>query len=79
MQGNAVRCLKKIATKLPEAALDDVINKLGQCLLEGKKEFKDIYATCIKGFIADIPDTSSHVIIDILFPILNSGLNVEGA
>jgi len=74
-----VRCLKKIATKLPAPALEDVITKLGQCLLEGKKEFKDIYATCIKGFIADIPDSSSHIIIDTLFPCLNSGLDIEGA
>ena len=71
VQGNAVRSIKKIITKLQDSQVSEVINKLGDCLKTGKEEFRDIYATCLKGLIADVSDTSALIVCSTMLPILH--------
>ena len=46
VQGIAVQCLSKIASKLIEANLKTIINKLAQKILEGDKKCRDINSMC---------------------------------
>lgn len=70
VQGNAVRSIKKIIVKLQESQVVEVISKLGDCLKNGKEEFRDIYATCLKGLISDVPDSYSNIVCTTMMPIL---------
>ena len=70
VQGNAVRCIKRIVSKIHETQVSEVVSKLGECLKTGKEEFRDIYATCLKGLITDVPDSYSQVVCDTMMPIL---------
>ena len=70
VQGNAVRCIKRIVAKIHETQVSEVVSKLGDCLKTGKEEFRDIYATCLKGLITDVPDACSRVVCDTMMPIL---------
>ncbi|OMJ83293.1 hypothetical protein SteCoe_15817 [Stentor coeruleus] len=72
VQGNAVRCIKKIISKIQETQVSEVIGKLGDCLKNGKEEFRDIYATCLKGLISDVPESYANVVCDTMMPILQS-------
>lgn len=70
VQGNAVRCIKRIVAKIHETQVSEVIGKLGDCLKTGKEEFRDIYATCLKGLITDVPESYANVVCDTIMPIL---------
>merc|ERR1719487_668474 len=55
VQGNAVKCLAKIVCKFQEAQIGEVVAKLSQLVLDGKPEVRDIYATCLKGLLTELP------------------------
>ena len=74
VQGNAVRCIKRIVSKIQETQVSEVISKLGDCLTSGKDEFRDIYATCLKGLISDVPDHYSRVVCETMLPILTQSI-----
>jgi cullin-associated NEDD8-dissociated protein 1 len=75
VQGNAVRCIKMIASKINETQISEVVSKLGECITQGKAEFRDIYTTCLKGFIQDAPDTYCKIITDTLLPMFLRGMS----
>lgn len=70
VQGNAVRCIKRTVAKIQESQVNDVIQKLGECLVSGKVEFRDIYSTCLKGLISDVPDSYANTVTNTTLPIL---------
>ncbi|CAG9331708.1 unnamed protein product [Blepharisma stoltei] len=70
VQGNAVRCIKRTVGKIQESQVSDVIEKLGVCLVQGKVEFRDIYSTCLKGLISDVPDSYSRTVTSTMLPML---------
>lgn len=74
VQGNAVRCIKRIVTKIQETQVSEVIVKLGDCLSNGKEEFRDIYATCLKGLITDVPENYARIVCETMMPILTQGI-----
>ncbi|CAK0800197.1 unnamed protein product, partial [Prorocentrum cordatum] len=59
VQGNAVKCLAKIVCKFQEQQIGEVLAKLSQLVLEGKAEVRDIYATCLKGLLSELPASCS--------------------
>eukprot|EP00357_Protocruzia_adherens_P030504 CAMPEP_0115033814 /NCGR_PEP_ID=MMETSP0216-20121206/40191_1 /TAXON_ID=223996 /ORGANISM="Protocruzia adherens, Strain Boccale" /LENGTH=1233 /DNA_ID=CAMNT_0002412403 /DNA_START=112 /DNA_END=3813 /DNA_ORIENTATION=- len=57
VQGNAVKCIAKIVPKIQESQVGEVVNKLTECILTGQAESRDIYATCLKGLISEVPES----------------------
>eukprot|EP00743_Colponemidia_sp_Colp-15_P002918 GILK01003157.1.p1 GENE.GILK01003157.1~~GILK01003157.1.p1 ORF type:complete len:1261 (+),score=324.06 GILK01003157.1:67-3783(+) len=74
VQGNAVKCLAKIVSRVQESQVGEVVSKLVQLILEGKAEFRDIYATCLKGLIAEVPESFGHIICNQLTVRLVKGV-----
>jgi cullin-associated NEDD8-dissociated protein 1 len=75
VQGNAVRCIKRIVPRLNDSHIRSVVDKLVQCLLRGKEEFRDIYATCLKGLISDVPDSCTSILTETMLPALQQGIH----
>ena len=63
VQGNSVKCIAKIASKIQETNLGDIISKLAECIVTGKSECRDIYATCLKSIITDIQENYALTVI----------------
>eukprot|EP00440_Ansanella_granifera_P031831 gb/GFBE01034542.1/.p1 GENE.gb/GFBE01034542.1/~~gb/GFBE01034542.1/.p1 ORF type:complete len:1280 (+),score=324.01 gb/GFBE01034542.1/:1-3840(+) len=61
VQGNAVKCLAKIVCKFQEQQIGEVLAKLSQLVLDGKPEVRDIYATCLKGLLSELPSSCSSL------------------
>ncbi len=48
--------------------IGEVITKLSQLVLEGKPEVRDIYATCLKGLVAELPQSVSTTVCSSVLP-----------
>ncbi|EGR34114.1 hypothetical protein IMG5_023380 [Ichthyophthirius multifiliis] len=55
VQGNSIRCLSKIISKLQESQIENVAKTMIQKVIEDRGEYKDVYATCLKTLINDVP------------------------
>jgi len=74
VQGNAVKCLAKIVCKFQEQQIGEVLAKLSQLVLEGKPEVRDIYATCLKGLLSELPCSCSTLACQNVLPKMLSGI-----
>ena len=68
VQGNAAKCISRIVSLLQPAEVMDVISNLAKQIVEGAVELRDVYATCFKGLLKDIPDTLSKHVWDQVIP-----------
>mmetsp|Transcript_75753 Transcript_75753/g.190487 ORF Transcript_75753/g.190487 Transcript_75753/m.190487 type:complete len:1276 (-) Transcript_75753:95-3922(-) len=74
VQGNAVKCLAKIVCKFQEQQIGEVLAKLSQLVLEGKAEVRDIYATCLKGLLSELPASCSTLACQNVLPKMLHGI-----
>eukprot|EP00434_Breviolum_minutum_P033299 symbB.v1.2.029463.t1/scaffold3222.1/size60838/5 len=74
VQGNAVKCLAKIVCKFQEQQIGEVLAKLSQQVLDGKAEVRDIYATCLKGLLTELPATCSALACQNVLPKMLHGI-----
>mmetsp|Transcript_77181 Transcript_77181/g.213364 ORF Transcript_77181/g.213364 Transcript_77181/m.213364 type:complete len:1277 (-) Transcript_77181:133-3963(-) len=74
VQGNAVKCLAKIVCKFQEQQIGEVLLKLSQLVLEGKPEVRDIYATCLKGLLGELPASCSTLACQNVLPKMLNGI-----
>jgi cullin-associated NEDD8-dissociated protein 1 len=74
VQGKAVQCLAKIASKIKEDNLGNILKKVATCIVEGEKDFRDIYSICCKSIMAEITDTYAPTVIKAVYPILQTGI-----
>merc|ERR1719487_426152 len=74
VQGNAVKCLAKIVCKFQEQQIGEVLAKLSQLVLDGKPEVRDIYATCLKGLLSELPATCSGLACSNVLPKMLHGI-----
>lgn len=51
VQGNAVKCIQKIAPKIKEKNLIMIVEKMAERVVEGEKETRDIYSLAIRSII----------------------------
>eukprot|EP00331_Platyophrya_macrostoma_P030086 CAMPEP_0176438094 /NCGR_PEP_ID=MMETSP0127-20121128/19061_1 /TAXON_ID=938130 /ORGANISM="Platyophrya macrostoma, Strain WH" /LENGTH=1232 /DNA_ID=CAMNT_0017821943 /DNA_START=32 /DNA_END=3730 /DNA_ORIENTATION=+ len=59
IKGNAIRCLAKVVTKIPEHQVAEICTKLVQNLVKPQKEDSknyDIYSTCLKTLINEVTE-----------------------
>jgi len=74
VQGNAVKCLAKIVCKFQEQQIGEVLAKLSQLVLDGKPEVRDIYATCLKGLLTELPASCSTLACQNVLPKMLHGI-----
>jgi cullin-associated NEDD8-dissociated protein 1 len=74
VQGNAVKCLAKIVCKFQEQQIGEVLAKLSSLVLDGKPEVRDIYATCLKGLLSELPATCSALACQSFLPKVLHGI-----
>jgi cullin-associated NEDD8-dissociated protein 1 len=74
VQGNAVKCLAKIVCKFQEQQIGEVLAKLSQLVLDGKPEVRDIYATCLKGLLSELPSNCSTLACQNVLPKMLHGI-----
>lgn len=74
VQGNAVKCLAKIVCKFQEQQIGEVLAKLSQQVLDGKAEVRDIYATCLKGLLSELPASCSALACQNVLPKVLHGI-----
>lgn len=74
VQGKAVQCLAKVASKIKEDNLGNILKKVADCIVEGDKDFRDIYSICCKSIMAEITDTYAPIVIKSVYPILQNGI-----
>jgi len=77
VQGNTVKCLAKIVCKFQEQQIGEVMAKLSQLVLDGKPEVRDIYATCLKGLLSELPSTCSTLACQNVLPKMLHGITAH--
>jgi len=77
VQGNAVKCLAKIVCKFQEQQIGEVLAKLSHLVLEGKPEVRDIYATCLKGILSELPASCSTLACQNVLPKMLHGITAH--
>jgi len=77
VQGNAVKCLAKIVCKFQEQQIGEVLLKLSQLVLDGKPEVRDIYATCLKGLLTELPSSCSTLACQNVLPKMLTGITTH--
>eukprot|EP00397_Hematodinium_sp_SG-2012_P004830 GEMP01004844.1.p1 GENE.GEMP01004844.1~~GEMP01004844.1.p1 ORF type:complete len:1220 (+),score=245.97 GEMP01004844.1:145-3804(+) len=73
VQGNAVKCLAKIVCRL-DMQIAEVVAKLSILVLDGKAEVRDIYATCLKGLLSELPKSASSMVCQNILPKMLQGI-----
>jgi len=79
VQGNAVKCLAKIVSKFQEQQIGEVLAKLSTLVLDGKPEVRDIYATCLKGLLSELPSSCSALACQSVLPKMLHGITSHPA
>lgn len=74
VQGNAVKCLAKIVCKFQEQQIGEVLARLSQLVLDAKVEVRDIYATCLKGLLNELPASCSALACQNVLPKMLHGI-----
>lgn len=73
VQGNAVKCIQKIAIKIREKNLVLIVEKLAERVVEGDKDCRDIYSMAIRSIISEITDDGALTMIKTIQPRLMKG------
>lgn len=74
VQGNAVKCIQKIATKIREKNLLMIVDKMSERVVEGEKETRDIYSMAIRSINNELNDDSAIAMIKSIYPRLYKGI-----
>ena len=77
VQGKAVQCLSKIASKIREDNLGNILHVVANCIIKKDKDFRDIYSICCKSIMAEVTDPYAPTVISSCYPILQSGIKAE--
>lgn len=75
VQGNAVKCIQKIATKIREKNLIMIVEKMAERVVEGEKETRDIYSLAIRSIINEINEEYAIAMIRSVYPRLIKGMS----
>ena len=78
VQGNAVRCIQKIAPRIRETNLIMIVKVMAELIVNGdQKDTRDIYSMAIRGITAEISYESGATMIKTLYPILIMGFGAK--
>ena len=74
VQGNAVKCIARVASKIQEANLGDVAKQVSEQVIKGSPECRDIYSTCCKSIISEVKEQYSPTLIPAFYKNLVLGM-----
>ena len=74
VQGNAVKCIQKIAPRIREKHLIMIAELMADIVVTGKKDTRDIYSLAIRGITGEITEEGAATMIKALYPKLIVGL-----
>jgi len=74
VQAIACRCLSAIVKKFNVEQVEEIVDKLGALLIEGKMELRDIYSIALKNIVSSVPDDFGQQISKKLVRRLLQGL-----
>ncbi|CAI2372344.1 unnamed protein product [Moneuplotes crassus] len=77
VQGKAVQCLAKIASKIREDNLGNILSVVANCIITKDKDFRDIYCICCKSIMAEVTDPYAPTVISSCYPILQNGIKSD--
>jgi len=75
VQGNAVKCIQKIATKIREKNLVLIVEKMSERVVQGEKETRDIYSMAIRSIINEINEEYAITTVKSIYPRLIKGMS----
>ena len=75
VQGNAVKCIQKIASRVREKNLVMIVEKMAERVVEGEKETRDIYSLAIRSIVSEINDEYAVGMIRTVYPRLVLGIS----
>ena len=73
VQGNAVRCIQKISSRIREKHLIMIMEVMADIVVSGEKETRDIYSLAIRGIIGEISEENAPAMIKAVYPKLMLG------
>lgn len=74
VQGNAVKCIQKIATKIREKNLVMIVEKMAERVVDGNKETRDIYSMAIRSINSELNEDYAVSMIKSVYPKLIKGM-----
>lgn len=73
VQGNAVKCIQKIASRIREKHLIMIVELMAEIVVSGEKETRDIYSLAIRGITGEISEEYAATMIKAVYPKLVTG------
>jgi len=73
VQGNAVKCIQKIATKIKEKNLIMIVEKLSDMVVQGDKEVRDINSIACRSIINEVNEEYATAVIKAVYPRMIKG------
>jgi len=73
VQGNAIKCIQKIAAKIRDKNLIMIVEKLADMVVTGEKEVRDINSIAIKSIISGTEDDCATALIKAIYPRMIKG------
>jgi hypothetical protein len=64
--GNAIRSLSRVMGKLGEDQVKNIATTMISKVIGAKAEFRDVYATCLKTLINEVPREYNKTILPVL-------------
>lgn len=77
VQGNAVKCIQKIATRIREKNLIMIVEKMAERVVEGEKETRDIYSLAIRSIISEINEEYATAMVKAVYTRLIKGMSLS--
>jgi hypothetical protein len=78
VKSNAVRCIQRAASKIREANLTLILNKLASEIVDGDQKTLDIFSLSARGIVNECPEESAAGIIQNLMPHMTRGIDQKG-
>ena len=75
VQGNAVKCIQKIAPRIREKNLIMIVELMAEIVVTGEKDTRDIYSLAIRGITGEISDEYAATMIKAIYPKLIVGFS----
>jgi|LauGreDrversion4_2_1035121.scaffolds.fasta_scaffold615021_1 hypothetical protein len=73
VQGNAVKCIQNISSRIREKNLIMIVELMAEIVVTGEKDTRDIYSLAIRGITGSISDEYAQTMIKSLYPKLILG------
>jgi len=78
VKSNAVKCIQRTASKIREANLITIVQKLAQEIVDGDQKTLDIFSLTVRGIVNESSEDAATGIITNLMPHMQRGIETKG-